>query len=202
MSFDTWLIYLAAVTALALTPGPNSLLALCHGATLGCRRTLPTIAGGVLGFILMISLAMMGIGSLMTASASLLSLLKYLGGAYLVYLGIQLWRSPGLQLNIQDAVQPNWRAQCQQGFLAAIANPKVLLFFGAFLPQFMSPDAPFWQQFILLVGTFAAVECLAELVVAMLASRLRPWLSRHGSAFNRVCAGLFASLGVSLPLSQ
>lgn len=201
MTFDTWLLYLAAVTGLAMAPGPNSLLALCHGATLGCRKTLPTIAGGVSGFILVVSLAMLGIGSLMAASAHLLTALKYLGGAYLIWLGIQLWRSPGLNLQ-QQPQAGNGISRYRQGLLAAIVNPKVLLFFGAFLPQFMSPDTPFWSQFVILVGTFVAVEFLVELIVAAMASHLRPWLGRHGKAFNRSCGGLFAALGASLPLSQ
>lgn len=93
MALDTWLIYLLASIGLSLTPGPNSLLALTHGALYGARRTLFTIIGGVFGFCALIALAMFGLSALLQASASVLSVLKWVGGAYLVWLGIQLWRS-------------------------------------------------------------------------------------------------------------
>jgi threonine/homoserine/homoserine lactone efflux protein len=96
MALHTWLIYLTAVIGLSLTPGPNGLLALSHGALYGHRKTLYTVAGGVIGFVVLIALSMFGIGALLQASANALITLKWLGGAYLIWLGIQLWRAPAL----------------------------------------------------------------------------------------------------------
>ena len=84
MAWHTWLIYLMAAVGLSLTPGPNSLLALTHGALHGHRRTLWTVAGGALGFVAVIALSMLGIGALLQTSASALLVLKWVGGAYLV----------------------------------------------------------------------------------------------------------------------
>src|SRR5687768_1791613 len=84
MALDTWLIYLAAATGLALMPGPNGLLALTHGALYGRRMTLFTISGGVLGFVLVLALSMFGIGAVLGASVHALTVMKWLGGAYLV----------------------------------------------------------------------------------------------------------------------
>lgn len=92
MALDTWLIYLLASIGLSLTPGPNSLLALTHGALYGARRTLFTIVGGVLGFSALIALTMFGLSALLQTSAAVLSVLKWVGGAYLIWLGIQLWQ--------------------------------------------------------------------------------------------------------------
>ena len=96
MELGTWLLYTAAALGLSLTPGPNGLLALTHGALYGLKKTTFTIAGGALGFVLVIALSLFGIGALLAASAQLLIVLKWVGGAYLVWLGIQVWRSPAI----------------------------------------------------------------------------------------------------------
>ncbi|MFJ4064323.1 LysE family translocator [Pseudomonas sp. NPDC089996] len=203
MALDTWLIYLLASIGLSLTPGPNSLLALTHGALYGARRTLFTIVGGVFGFSALIALAMFGLTALLQASASVLTVLKWLGGAYLVWLGIQLWRSPALQLEVDErAARLSNQGMFRQGLLSAIANPKVLLFYGAFLPQFIDPQRGLLLQFVIMAATFASVECLVEYVLARLAFRIRPWLAKGGKGFNRCCGSLFALIGVALPLGR
>ncbi len=203
MNLDTWLIYLLASIGLSLTPGPNSLLALTHGALYGARRTLFTIVGGVFGFSALIALAMFGLGALLQSSASVLGVLKWLGGAYLVWLGVQLWRSPGLQLELNAGnAGLNNAGLFRQGLLSAMANPKVLLFYGAFLPQFIDPQRGLLLQFVVMAATFASVEFLVEYLLARLAFRIRPWLAKGGKGFNRCCGGLFALIGVALPLSR
>lgn len=203
MALDTWLIYLLASIGLSLTPGPNSLLALTHGALYGARRTLFTIVGGVFGFSALIALAMFGLSALLQASASVLSVLKWLGGAYLIWLGIQLWRSPSLHLELtaQSARLGN-AGLFRQGLLSAMANPKVLLFYGAFLPQFIDPQRGLLLQFVVMAATFASVEFLVEYLLARLAFRIRPWLAKGGKGFNRCCGSLFALIGVALPLGR
>ena len=206
MEWKTWLVYTVAVLGLSLTPGPNSLLVLAHGALHGQRRTLWTVAGGALGFICLIALSMAGIGTLLQTSADALVLLKWIGGAYLVWLGIQLWRSPGLQLAEPDpAISPAGGRPStlfRQGLLAAVSNPKVLLFYGAFLPQFLAPDRSLWSQFVVMALTFAVAECCVEWAIAGLAHRIRPWLQRSGRRFNKICGLVFALIGGAIPLSR
>lgn len=203
MALDTWFIYLLASIGLSLTPGPNSLLALTHGALYGARRTLFTILGGVFGFSALIALAMFGLTALLQTSASILSVLKWVGGAYLVWLGIQLWRSPALHLKVTGRAAPlSNLGMFRQGLLSALANPKVLLFYGAFLPQFIDPQRGLLLQFVIMAATFASVECVVEYVLARLAFRIRPWLAKGGKVFNRCCASLFALIGVALPLGR
>lgn len=203
MAWHTWLIYLVAAVGLSLTPGPNSLLALTNGALHGHRRTLWTVAGGALGFVAVIALSMLGIGALLQASASALLVLKWVGGAYLVWLGIQLWRAPPLQLQPSADTPFARRSQLfRQGLFAAVSNPKALLFYGAFLPQFLDPARSLWLQFAVMAGTFAAIECVVEYLLARMAHRIRPVLEGYGKRFNRICGGAFAAMGVALPMTR
>ncbi len=201
MAFDTWLIYLLASIGLSLSPGPNGLLALTHGAMHGRRKTLFTIAGGVLGFVAVIALSMFGIGALIRSSVVWLTVLKWVGGAYLVWLGIQVWRSPPVTMAVGTApVQARGGALFRQGVLSAATNPKALLFFTAFLPQFIDAQHSLLLQFAVLAGTFAATELATEFALASAAHRISPWLTRVGRRFNRVCGGIFVLIGTALPL--
>jgi homoserine/homoserine lactone efflux protein len=203
MALHTWLLYLVAAIGLSLTPGPNSLLVLTHGALHGHRRTLFTVAGGALGFVVLIALSMLGIGALLKASLGALTVLKLLGGAYLVWLGIQLWRAPAIHLRADAArVAPRATELFRQGLLTAVSNPKALLFYGAFLPQFIDPGRDLLLQFIVMAVVFVAVEIVVEYGLALLAHRIRPLLERAGQRFNRACGGLFVVMGVALPMTK
>jgi threonine/homoserine/homoserine lactone efflux protein len=201
MQFDLWLVYLISCIGLSLSPGPNGLLALTHGALHGSRKTLFTIWGGAVGFIIVIALCMFGIGALIKSSLIWLSILKWVGGLYLVWLGIQVWRSPPITTEIDlgsKAVNGWWLLR--QGMFASLTNPKGLLFFSAFLPHFIEPGRNLALQFVVMAATFVATECFVEFVLASSASRIRRWLRNVGRAFNRVCGGIFVAIGVALPL--
>ena len=203
MALELWLVYFVATLGLALTPGPNSLLALTHGGLYGSRMALATILGGVVGFSTLIALAMFGLSALLKTAPNALLALKWIGGAYLIWLGIQLWRSPPMTLTLADSgVRPSASRLFRQGLLSALSNPKVILFYGAFLPQFVDPQRGLAVQFVVMAATFAVVEFLVELLLALLAFRVRPWLQRGGSAFNRSCGVLFVLIGVALPLAR
>jgi homoserine/homoserine lactone efflux protein len=201
MNLNTWLIYLLAAIGLSLSPGPNGLLALTHGALHGPRMALYTIFGGALGFTAIVALSMFGIGALLKASLVWLAVLKWVGGAYLVWLGVQVWRSPPVGIGMRSAARPRARRSLfQQGALSALTNPKALLFFAAFLPQFIDPARSLFVQFVVMAGTFAAIEIAAEVLIASTAHRISFWLGRVGRRFNQVCGGIFIAIGVALPL--
>ncbi len=203
MALHAWLLYLVAAIGLSLTPGPNSMLVLTHGALHGHRRTLYTVTGGVVGFTTLIGLSMLGIGAVLETSAGALTVLKLVGGAYLVWLGVQLWRAPPIDLRV-DATAADTRGAVlfRQGLLAAITNPKALLFYGAFLPQFIEPGRDLTGQFVVMALTFAAVESVVEYLLARLAHRIRPALQRAGKKFNRLCGGMFVAMGAALPMTR
>lgn len=143
---------------------------------------------------------MLGISALLNVWGPALTVLKWVGGAYLIWLGIQLWRAPGVQLRpTPDMLQLPRARMFSQGLLAAISNPKALLFYGAFLPQFIDPARSLFMQFLIMTATFAVIEFLVEYVLARLAHRVRPWLERSGRRFNKMCGGLFAAMGAALP---
>jgi len=203
MSIQTWTIYLIAAIGLSLTPGPNSLLALTHGALYGYRMTLYTVLGGAIGFVTLIGLSLLGIGALLQASPAALTLLKWIGGGYLVWLGLQLWRAPVMTIHSRQANAAGTGISLfQQGLLAAVSNPKALLFFGAFLPQFLDAGRGLLGQFLVMAATFALVEILVEVLIARLAHKVRPMLQRHGLRVNRMFAGMFMLMGIALPITR
>ncbi|SDD93537.1 LysE family translocator [Rhodospira trueperi] len=198
MPFDLWLVYLIACVGLSLTPGPNGLLSLTHGARFGVRRAVFTAAGAITGFLVLIALSLAGLGALMAASEQAFTVLKWVGAGYLIWLGVRLWRAP--PPSVEDATPAGHRDSRParlfvQGFTVAVSNPKVLIFFAAFLPQFMTPGAGFWSQALVLGGTFAAIEFAYEVLLAGTAHRLAPWLARAGRWFNRVTGATFIGIG-------
>ncbi|HKR40031.1 MAG TPA: LysE family transporter [Paraburkholderia sp.] len=201
MAFHTWLIFLATSIGMSLAPGPNGLLAMTHGAMYGSRKTLFTIGGALLGFVGVIALCMFGIGALVRASVLWLMALKLIGGAYLIYLGVQVWRSPPIAVEMGNAPASarGW-ALFRLGLLSSATNPKGLLFFSALLPQFIDPQRTLATQFAAIAVTYVATEFVAEYAVACAANRIRPWLSRVGRRFNRVCGCIFVAIGGLLPL--
>ncbi|HEY8383987.1 MAG TPA: LysE family transporter [Microvirga sp.] len=201
MSLELWLVYCAAAVTLSLTPGPNGLLSLTHGACFGFRPTVSTVLGGALGFLVLIAASLAGMGALLAASERAFTITKWIGAAYLVYLGIRVWRAPApvVSLAAADAAREARPLRMfNQGFLVAVSNPKALIFFAAFLPQFMVPGVSYWAQLAVLGGTFVVVEIAYELLLAVMAQRIAPWLARHGRWFNRAAGATFVGIGAAL----
>src|SRR5574337_1743022 len=155
MALQTWLVYLLAATGLSLSPGPNGLLALTHGALHGSRKTMFTTSGGTFGSVSVIALSMFGIGALLAASLVWLEVLKWVGGLYLVWLGIQVWRAPPIGQGAPTTAprpQATGGSLFRAGALSALSNPKAVLFFAAFLPQFIDPARSLAVQFVVMAG--------------------------------------------------
>lgn len=198
MTVELWIVYAVAAIGLSLTPGPNGLLSLTHGVRFGFSRTVFTVMGGVCGFLVLIAASLAGLGALLAASETAFTVTKWIGAVYLVYLGIRLWRAPAAAVGESDPGRVDHTPPARlfaQGFLVAVSNPKALIFFAAFLPQFMVPESSFWVQFAVLGGTFAFTEFCYELVLAGMAQRIAPWLTRYGRWFNRATGGTFVAIG-------
>ncbi|MQX37155.1 LysE family translocator [Roseospira navarrensis] len=201
MSLDLWLMFLVASVGLSLTPGPNGLLSLTHGARFGLGRTAFTALGAGVGFLVLIAASLAGLGALMAASEQAFTIAKWIGGGYLICLGIRLWRAPAPVIGVVDDAAPALGRDAQgarlfaQGFTVAVSNPKVLIFFAAFLPQFMTPGLGFWPHLLILGGTFVTIEVAYELLLAGTAHRLSPWLAKGGRWFNRVTGTTFIGVG-------
>jgi threonine/homoserine/homoserine lactone efflux protein len=206
MSLELWIVYLAAAVGLSLTPGPNGLLALTHGARFGAARASFTVLGGVTGFLVLIAASLAGLGALLAASEQAFTVAKWIGAAYLVWLGIRLWNAPPPSMDAaREAADHADRRRSRlfaQGFLVAVSNPKALIFFAAFLPQFMLPHVSYWVQLAVLGGTFVVVEFLYELMVAGFAQRLAPWLARHGRLLNPGAGVTVVGIGALLATAR
>lgn len=206
MHLSTYLLYLAAVLLLVLTPGPTMLMCMTRALHHGPRDALTGVAGSVTAVLCVMLLSALGLGALLASSETAFTLAKTAGAAYLVWLGVKTLRSPAPALRTGSAPppSPSHRASYLQGFLVGASNPKAVLFFAAFFPQFLDPAAPVLPQFMLLALSFVAIECSVLMACALGVARLAPWLTRSGPArwINRVCGGLFALMGGLLLLAR
>lgn len=192
MEWQTWIAFVAASTALLLIPGPTVLLVLSYSVSQGRKVALATVAGVALGDLVAMSASLAGLGALVLASAELFTMLKWIGAVYLVWLGIAMIRSAGTaSLDQTDEGGSAINKGSVFGHAAAVTalNPKSIVFFIAFVPQFMSPTASLLPQFAILVSTFVGLAALNALAYALLADKMRekllkpaalPWLSRIG----------------------
>lgn len=199
MNLETLLLYALASTALALTPGPTMLLALSNGIAGGMRRAAWGIAGASLGSGLLIAVVALGLGSLLAASQWLFEALRVGGVLYLVWLGWKLWRAP--PPDVRAALQQAPAQAAGQGRIAllrslgvALSNPKAVLFFAAFLPQFIDTQLAQGPQYLLLGAVFVAIDTFVMLAYAAAGTQAVRWLSRRSlQAMNRGCAvGMWA----------
>ncbi len=209
MNAELWFLFLLAAVALSLTPGPNGLLCLNHGARYGLGRTVYTSLGSITGITILIGASAAGLGALMMTSELLFTIVKWIGALYLVWLGVKLWRSPGFECGrtrpgATASSRPtiSRRRAFMLGLTVALSNPKALIFFATFLPQFMQPGVPLWLQFAVFAGTFAVIEFGYELLLAGMAYRLAPTLERFGRVFNRVTGGAFIGVGTLVAASN
>ncbi|WP_288580269.1 LysE family translocator [uncultured Methylobacterium sp.] len=201
MPLDLYLGFVAATLVLILIPGPNVALIVANSVAHGTRYGLVTVAGTSAALALQLALTVAGLSAMLALMATWFELLRWLGVAYLAWLALRAWRAPATDL-AQTAPEPRAaRAMVLRGFLVALTNPKTLLFFGAFLPQFVSRDAPPLGQLVLLAATFLVLAIGGDAVWAALAGRARVVLAR-GRWRNRVTGGLLMGAGVGLALAR
>lgn len=197
-------MYALTVGALCLTPGPNSLLAITNGLRHGVRKTLFSTLGCASGLTLLIGLSISGLGLILSASEALFLVIKWMGAGYLIYLGITLFRSKALGIdttkNLDEVQDRSNLGLFVQGFMVMVVNPKVLIFFTAFLPQFYVPESSFWSQFVALAGTFVAIEIVLEMLLAGFATNIASYAKsvRSLQVFNRITGGIFVLAGIFL----
>jgi threonine/homoserine/homoserine lactone efflux protein len=195
MTLTTWLLYVAAVLVLTVTPGPSVLMCISTSVQHGPRRALAASLGSTTAIACIMLLSMLGLGTVLASSEALFSALKWLGAGYLAYLGIASLLSKASNLAVPDASRPvvGARALFARGMLVGASNPKALLFFGALFPQFIEPTAPQLSQFLILGVTFIFFELFWLTIYAVTAARARHWLQkpRRARLFNRVTGVVF-----------
>jgi threonine/homoserine/homoserine lactone efflux protein len=186
------------------TPGPTVLLALTNGSRYGVRASLPGMAGAVLSDFVLISAVAVGLGALLAASEFWFSTVKWVGVAYLAYLGFRLLRSKGTFAvpDKQNASSPaSSHAIFLRSLLVAVTNPKGYLFFSAFLPQFITPTEPQIPQYVALAVTFASIDFIVMLGYALAGAHAIRLLRAKGALWlDRICGGALLALAGSLAL--
>ncbi|WP_407524617.1 LysE family translocator [Methylobacterium oryzisoli] len=198
MSVETWLAFAAASAVLVMIPGPTILLVVSYALGRGWRTALPAVAGVALGDATAMTLSLLGLGAVLAASATLFTLLKWLGAAYLVWLGLRLWRAGGrLEAHPREG-GPALRMAAHVWLVTAL-NPKSLTFFIAFLPQFLDPRSDLVSQMAVFEATFLAIASLNALAYAVLAGRARFLFGRADRVrlFNRLGGSLLIGAGIA-----
>ena len=203
MDLTTWLAYLGVISVLIATPGPSCLLATFHGYKYGVKKTNATILGDVIGASLLMLISALGLGILLASHDTLFTILKYIGAAYLIYLGVQTWRKP---VTTVDPITPSniptetTRQLFKQGFLTSVTNPKDLLFFAALFPAFLNNQQPLFTQLTVLMVTWVAVNYGVCLLYAVAGTKVNKQFSKPSfmKAFNRFTGGMFVSFGTLL----
>lgn len=201
MPLDTWLAYTLAATILVVLPGPTILMVVSQSLAHG-RRVVPHATAGVaLGDTVALLASLLGLGALMAASALLFSVVKWIGVAYLLYLAWKLWRGANgaAQATLAQAMGATKRSRIfRDAFLVTAFNPKGIVFFVAFLPQFVDPALPAWPQLLILGSTFVVVAAINAALYGYLAGGLRGLLSSPRAMANaqRLGAGFLFSAGV------
>jgi threonine/homoserine/homoserine lactone efflux protein len=199
MTISTWLLYVAAVFVLTVTPGPSVLMCISTSVNFGARKGLIAAAGSTTAIVGIMALSALGLGAALAASDTLFSLLKWAGAAYLAYLGITSLLSRATEISMGNGLRDvsglatSNRKVFAQGFLVGASNPKALLFFGALFPQFISLSEPQGPQFALLGATFVVFELLWLSVYSLSAAKAKHWLAqpRRATLFNRATGAVF-----------
>jgi threonine/homoserine/homoserine lactone efflux protein len=171
MDLITWLGFVGASAALLVIPGPTTLLVMSYAIGRGWRAALPTAVGVALGDLTAMVLSMLGVGAVLAASASLFTALKWIGAAYLIWLGVALWRAGGRAEAREAPAAGGARAMFAKAWIVTVLNPKSIVFFVAFLPQFIDPAAGFAGQMAILVPTFVTLAFANALGYAALGAR-------------------------------
>jgi threonine/homoserine/homoserine lactone efflux protein len=198
MSITAWLFFLPACFAINLAPGPNNLLSINVAARHGFMTAFVGGTGRLVAFALMLVLAATGLAVVLHASEWFFLAIKLAGAAYLIWLAIQLWRSDAPTIDTTQQDDASLARVARWEFLVAAGNPKAILVFTAFLPQFVDIAKPMLPQFAVLGISFLVLEWFAIALYSWAGMYLGKWLVRATVRrwFNRCCGGFLAAIGV------
>ena len=202
MSLGVYLAFVAATVVLIVIPGPNVGLIVANSIAHGTRYGLMTVAGTSTAMVIQLAVAMIGMTTVLTSLAYAFEWLRWIGVAYLLYLALSAWRAPAVDLTRTPAQPRSMAAIFLRGFLVSLTNPKTLLFYGVFLPQFVDQGGNVVAQLLLLSVTFLALAIVFDGLWAILSARARGLLAANGTARNRLTAGFYFFAGIGLALAR
>lgn len=208
MTLETWLLFSGAALVVILIPGPLSLLMIGNSLNYGLLRSYPAFLGGVMASVCLLSASALGLGALLMASEQLFSALKVVGAMYLFFLAWQSWKQSRKSVSTADVPipvsRPRFGSLFWRAFVLGGSNPKDILFFAAFLPQFLKADQPFLGQLITMIITWTVLDLACKLFYGLSAQGASRYLrsGKGQSWFNRVSAALFGTAGTVSLLSR
>jgi threonine/homoserine/homoserine lactone efflux protein len=206
MTDVSWLLFLAASLAVIVTPGQDMVLVLSRGIGQCAVAGIVTAAGVSTGLLLHTVLATLGLGAILLASETLFVVLKIVGAAYLVWIGVRMLLSGGARLDVAAAARMPLARMFRQGMLSNLSNPKIVLFYFAFLPQFMTASAAAPKEAILAMGVaFALLTFAVKGSVGFFAGTLSGWLRANPNAvawIHRIGGAALVTLGVRLAFAH
>jgi len=198
MTLEVWSTFVAVVVVFALIPGPTVILVTGQAISYGKKSVLPLVAGVLLGDFVAMSLSLLGLGAILAASATLFIILKWFGVAYLIYLGIKVWNEkPEISSSLQ--MQNLSKAKLfKSSFLVTALNPKDIVFFVAFLPQFVNQNAAVFPQLLILMFTFLAIISVTISSFALFAGLVRHKIQSYKARkrLNRIGGGALVGAGL------
>ena len=208
MTFQSWFIYLTLAILAALTPGPAILLITTNATLYGWKKSVFAALGNIFGLFCMGIVTVAGLGVILESSILVFNVVRYLGAAYLIYLGVQLFlqKKGRVEANNSKAQQNNIsrRKLFFQAFGVAVSNPKAIVFLTALFPQFVNVQEPLAIQFVILITTLMVVSFSFLMFYAFLTDRVRGWLNMSGrdSIVRRVSGLFFIGIGILLGASS
>jgi threonine/homoserine/homoserine lactone efflux protein len=202
IALPLYLTFVATTAALIAIPGPNVALIVANSVAYGTRFGLLTVAGTSTAVVLHLSLTVLGMAGLLAVLADWFEWIRWAGVAYLLWIGIAQWNAPPADLTHTRAQPRSVREIYGRGLVVGLTNPKTLLFYGAFFPQFISASAAPEGQIAVLSLTFLAVAILLDGGWALLAARARGFLATRGRLRNRLSGGLLIAAGLGLALAR
>jgi len=204
MSVEFYLIYAVTVFIASILPGPSMLLALTHGMKYGARRTLASALGNVSVTLFQAAVSIAGLGAILLASEGLFNIVKWAGAAYLIYVGLSVWRSPNIHMTEESGNDLSSKTSLRKMYLQAAfvtaGNPKAIIFFTAVFPQFIDPDAAFVPQFGMLMGTGGIIAFCCFMIYAISGQKIVTFISKAsiGKHLNKIIGGTFIGAGIGL----
>jgi homoserine/homoserine lactone efflux protein len=199
MPIDQLLVFVTITLFVSASPGPVMLSTMANGALYGVRHATWGMAGATAGNLLLIALSLVGMALILKSSPALFRVLQWAGAAYLIWLGIKMYRQPPAGDAASDsAVRATPLALFLKSVGVAVSNPKGLIYFGAFFPQFISLEYSLTNQLLLMVGTFIVIDVIWMLIYAQGGSFVAGWLHSPGKrrGFNRVAGSALMGAGV------
>lgn len=201
MTLETWFYYILTMLVLTSTPGPSILFSVSNSLNGGIKKAFFGALGGTTAITGIMTLSFTGMGVVIMASELLFNIIKWVGVAYLIYLGVSAIISKDNSYELSDKKQnQSFLATYWSGFMVGASNPKAILFFTALFPQFINPTASLWEQYLILSATFIFFEMSWLMLYAYFSSKALPWLQVKGRAklVNRVTGSLFIGAGTLL----